>query len=194
MGCDKYTAEDIVQSMYLRIHRLVTDEKKIMYTDDEVNRFFVYVTLKNMFVDYIKAKKKYTFFEYLETDDLQDDSELDDLEFNQQEAFHNLVDSISNEILDWERYDIILSSLYFKTNMSLRDIANGSGISLTSIYNSIKNYKHALNNKFIEDYQDYLNGDFHLINSKLSTKSIDKSNDKSNDKSIDKSIDKSNTK
>ena len=182
MGCDKYTAEDIVQSMYLRIHRLITDEKKIMYNDDEVNRFFIYVTLKNMFVDYIKAKKKYTFFEYLETDDLQDDSDIDDVEFEQQEAFHNLVDSISSEILDWERYDIILSSLYFKTNMSLRDIANGSGISLTSIYNSIKNYKHALNVKFIEDYQDYLNGDFHLINSKLSTKSSTKSIDKSNTK------------
>ena len=56
MGCDKYTAEDIVQSMYLRIHRLVTDEKKIMYNDDEVNRFFIYVTLKNMFIDYVKVK------------------------------------------------------------------------------------------------------------------------------------------
>ena len=35
MGCDKHIAEDIVQSMYLRIHRLVTDEKKIMYNDDD---------------------------------------------------------------------------------------------------------------------------------------------------------------
>ena len=62
MGCDKHIAEDIVQSMYLRIHRLVTDEKKIMYNDDEVNRFFIYVTLKNMFVDFVKARNKYTFF------------------------------------------------------------------------------------------------------------------------------------
>jgi DNA-directed RNA polymerase specialized sigma24 family protein len=165
MGCDKHTAEDIVQSMYLRIHRLVTDQKKIMYNDDEVNRFFIYVTLKNMFVDYVKAKNKYTFFEYLETDDVEEDS-ISDSEFNEQEAFHDLVDSLSSEIMTWERYDIILSSLYFKTDMSLRDIANGSGISLMSIYNSIKNYKHILNNKFTEDYQDYLNGDFHLIKSR----------------------------
>ena len=164
MGCDKHIAEDIVQSMYLRIHRLVTDEKKIMYNDDEDNRFFIYVTLKNMFVDYVKARNKYTFFEYMETDDIEEG--LEDIEFDEQEAFHNLVDSMSSEIMSWERYDIILSQLYFKTDLSLRDIANGSGISLMSIYNSIKNYKNILNNKFMDDYQDYMNGDYHLIKPK----------------------------
>ena len=164
MGCDKHIAEDIVQSMYLRIHRLVTNEKKIMYNDDEVNRFFIYVTLKNMFVDYVKARNKYTFFEYMETDDVEEG--LEEFEFDEQEAFHNLVDSMSSEIMSWERYDIILSQLYFKTDLSLRDIANGSGISLMSIYNSIKNYKNILNSKFIDDYQDYMNGDYHLIKPK----------------------------
>ena len=164
MGCDKHIAEDIVQSMYLRIHRLVTDEKKIMYNDDEVNRFFIYVTLKNMFVDFVKARNKYTFFEYMETDDIEEG--IEDIEFDEQEAFHNLVDSMSSEIMSWERYDIILSQLYFKTDLSLRDIANGSGISLMSIYNSIKNYKNILNNKFMDDYQDYMNGDYHLIKPK----------------------------
>jgi predicted DNA-binding protein YlxM (UPF0122 family) len=91
---------------------------------------------------------------------------LEDVEFDEQEAFHNLVDSMSSEIMSWERYDIILSQLYFKTDLSLRDIANGSGISLMSIYNSIKNYKNILNNKFIDDYQDYMNGDYHLIKPK----------------------------
>jgi predicted DNA-binding protein YlxM (UPF0122 family) len=166
MGCDKHIAEDIVQSMYLRIHRLVTDEKKIMYNDDEVNRFFIYVTLRNMFVDYVKASSKYTFYEYLENDDVPQDVELDAFEFEQQEAFHNLIDSMSSEIKNWERYDIILSTLYFKSDLSLRNIADGSGISLMSIYNSIKNYKSILNNKFIDDYQDYVNGDFHLIKPK----------------------------
>ena len=165
MGCDKHIAEDIVQSMYLRIHRLVTDEKKIMYNDDEVNRFFIYVTLKNMFVDYVKARNKYTFFEYMENDESMDEG-LEDSEFDEQEAFHNLLDSMSSEIMSWERYDIILSQLYFKTDLSLRDIANGSGISLMSIYNSIKNYKNILNNKFMDDYQDYMNGDYHLIKPK----------------------------
>ena len=47
-GCDVDTAKDIVQSMYLRIHKYVKDEQKIMYNDYEGNRFFINVTLKNM--------------------------------------------------------------------------------------------------------------------------------------------------
>jgi DNA-directed RNA polymerase specialized sigma subunit len=118
-----------------------------------------------MFVDYVKARNKYTFYEYMENDESVEEG-LEDVEFDEQEAFHNLVDSMSSEIMSWERYDIILSQLYFKTDLSLRDIANGSGISLMSIYNSIKNYKNILNNKFIDDYQDYMNGDYHLIKPK----------------------------
>ena len=167
MGCEKTVADDIVQSMYLRMHRLINDEKKIMYSDDEVNRFFVYVTLKNMFIDYKKAKSKYTVFEYLENDDsnaLNNESYLEEeYNYEQQEAFQDLIDSMNTEILSWERYDIILSSLYFRTDFSLRDIAKGSGISLMSIYNSIKNYRCKLSEKFTEDFEDYSNGDYDLI-------------------------------
>lgn len=168
MGCDKTVAEDIVQSMYLRMHRLINDEKKIMYNDDEVNRFFVYVTLKNMFIDYQKAKSKYIIFEYLEND-VEEDSEhtvQEEFNYEEQEAFQDLIDSMHSEIMSWERYDIILSSLYFKTDFSLRDISKGSGISLMSIYNSIKNYKCKLSEKFVEDFEDYSNGDYHLIKTK----------------------------
>ena len=47
--------------------------------------------------------------------------------------------------------------------MTLRQISGGTNISLTSIFNSIKNYKAILKNKFVEDIEDYLNGDYHLI-------------------------------
>ena len=65
-GCDAYTAEDIVQSFYLRMHKYVKDVSKIMYTDDEVNRFFVYVTLKNMWKTYRSSLSKYRFFDIWE--------------------------------------------------------------------------------------------------------------------------------
>ena len=69
MGCPRHLCEDIVQEMYLKINRLVTDKRKIMYGDDDVNRFYIYVTLRNLYTDYKKAKNKYTFFSYIETDD-----------------------------------------------------------------------------------------------------------------------------
>lgn len=167
MGCQKDVAEDLVQSMYLRLHRLVTDGKKIMYNDEEVNRFYVYITLRNMFLDYKKAKNKYVFFEYIETDSVEPDNDdyllHEEANLEEQLAFSFLTEEIIKEIRTWNRYDSILAHLYLKTDYSMRDIASGSGISLTSIFNSVKNYKRILKEKFGEHWEDYINGDWHLL-------------------------------
>ena len=162
-GCDVDTAKDIVQSMYLRIHKYVRDEQKIMYNDDEVNRFFIYVTLKNMYRTYVNATNKFTFFEIREDDAI--DEELQDFVFDEamETAFERLVGKISEEMDTWHKYDKILSEKYLKSDYSLRDIAAGSGISLTSIFNSMRENKRILKEKFAEDYEDFKNGDYNLI-------------------------------
>ena len=43
MGCKTEDAKDLVHDMYLRLHRLVKDPKKMMYGDD-VNRYYVWTT------------------------------------------------------------------------------------------------------------------------------------------------------
>ena len=162
-GADCDLAQDLVQSMYLRMHKYVKDEKRIMYNDDEVNRFFVYVTLKNMHRTYVNASNKYTFFEIREDDAI--DSELREFCFDEamETAFERLVMKIGDEMKNWHRYDRILSEKYLKSDYSLRDIANGSGISLTSIFNSMKENKRILKEKFSEDWEDFKNGDYNLI-------------------------------
>ena len=162
-GCDYDTAQDIVQSMYLRMHKYVKDEGRIMYNDDEVNRFFVYVTLKNMWNTYINLENKYAFFEIREDDAV--DEELGDFVFDEamDTAFERLIEKIYSEMDTWHKYDKILSEKYLKSDYSLRDIANGSGISLTSIFNSMRENKRILREKFKEDYEDFKNGDFNLI-------------------------------
>jgi DNA-directed RNA polymerase specialized sigma24 family protein len=163
MGCRAYVAEDIVQSMYLRLHKYVKDEKKIMYKNDEVNRFFVYVTLKNMFFSYKKAANKYTFLEIREDEVVVDE----DVAFIREEAmeiaFDRLMIKVDNEMNTWHKYDRILSEKYLKSDYSLRDIASGSGISLTSIFNSMRENKRILREKFSEDWEDFKNGDYNLI-------------------------------
>jgi len=58
MGCNSSLAEDLVQEMYIKIDQyLKTHRKNIMY-NDEVNYFFVYVTLRNLYMDYIRQKNK----------------------------------------------------------------------------------------------------------------------------------------
>ena len=162
-GADYDLSQDIVQSFYLRMHKYVKDEDKIMYNDEEVNRFFCYVTLKNMYRTYVNATNKFTFFEIREDDAI--DEELQDFVFDEamETAFERLVGKISEEMDTWHKYDQILSEKYLKSDYSLRDIANGSGISLTSIFNTMRENKRILKEKFGEDWQDFKNGDYNLI-------------------------------
>jgi DNA-directed RNA polymerase specialized sigma24 family protein len=162
-GADYDLAQDIVQSFYLRMHKYVKDEKRIMYNDDEVNRFFCYVTLKNMYKTYRNAASKFVWYEIREDDAI--DTELQEFCFDEamEVAFDRLMGKISDEMSNWHRYDRILSEKYLKSDYSLRDIANGAGISLTSIFNSMRENKRILKEKFAEDYEDFKNGDYNLI-------------------------------
>jgi len=161
-GCDYQAAQDIVQSMYLRMYKYIKDEKRIMYDDDEVNRFFVYVTLKNMYISYKKSETKYQFFDIWDHEGSEDFKE-EVFDHAMDAAFERLLAMISAEMGTWHRYDKILSEKYFKSDYSLRDIAKGSGISLTSIFNTIRTNKKILKKKFKEDWQDFKNGDYNKI-------------------------------
>ena len=58
-GCNKDTAKDLVQEMYIQIDTyLKKHNTSIMYNDNEINHYFVYVTLYNMFCNLKRAEKK----------------------------------------------------------------------------------------------------------------------------------------
>ena len=162
-GADRDLAQDIVQSMYLRLYKYIEDKERIMYNDDEVNRFFVYVTLKNMYLTYMSSQNRYQWYEIREDDVIDED--LNEFVFDEvmDTAFDRLIRKISDEMNTWHKYDRILSEKYLKSDYSLRDIATGSGISLTSIFNSMRENKRILKEKFQEDYEDFCNGDYNLI-------------------------------
>ena len=76
----------------------------------------------------------------------------------------SILRKINEEVESWDHwYDKKLFKLYYKTDMSMRKLAKETKISVTSIFNSCKNYKDILKSKFGEDFEDYLNGDFNLI-------------------------------
>ena len=70
---------------------------------------------------------------------------------------------IDDEIKTWHKYDRILSDKYLKSDYSLRDISEGTGISLTSIFHRMRQNKSILRDKFKEDWDDFKNGDYNLI-------------------------------
>ena len=171
---DRHLANDLVQEMYLRLNKYVDNPEKIM-KNGEVNSFFVYITLRNLFYDHTKNKdnNNASFEEYRSyyTEDsdqsviskfavLPEQREKDEL---MEEAYHKISQAIYEEVSTWHWYDEKLFKLYFLTDKSLRDIAKDTKISLTSIYNSCKNYKQRIEEKFKEDIEDFYNEDYDKI-------------------------------
>jgi DNA-directed RNA polymerase specialized sigma24 family protein len=162
-GADYDTANDIVQSFYIRMYDYIKDEKRIMYNDEEVNTFFMYVVLRNMYSTHLKSSGRVVCFEIREDDAIDEDETKFYFDEAMEDAFDKLVSKINDEMRTWHRYDRILSEKYLKSDYSLRDIASGSGISLTSIFNSMRTNKRILKDKFSEDWEDFKNGDYNLI-------------------------------
>ncbi len=172
IGIPKEIVEDFVHETYLRLNKYIDNPEKIMYNENEVNKFYVYVTIKNLWTDYCKEKTKYVVYKIDNSDfdykfDTSDWAVYEEVDYEREEAEENILTSINSEVDSWDHwYDKKLFKLYYKTDMSMRKLAKDTGISVTSIFNSCKNYKEIIRSKFSEDFEDYLNGDFYLINKK----------------------------
>ena len=169
MGIPQHLVEDIVQEMYLRLNKYVKNPEKIMYNETDVNKFYVYITIKNLYNDYLKERSRN---QVIRLDDMEVTYEIVEptpegqlkAEIEKQKAEERLVDMIQQEVSSWDRwYDQKLFKVYYETDISMRKLSADTNISVTSIFNSCKNYKQILNTKLAEDFQDYINGDFHLI-------------------------------
>lgn len=158
LGCNVEDAKDLVQDMYIRLHRLVKDPQKMMYGDD-VNRYYVWTTLRNMYFSKLKRDRASIFYELWDSDE----GENSEYNISEDEAFTKITEQIDDITSNWTIYDKKLFELYFIKGLSLRAIAKGSKIGLTSIHTSILNYKQILRDNLSEDLIDYFNQDFDKI-------------------------------
>lgn len=168
---DKTLANDLVQEMYLRIEKYVKDPERIT-TNDKISSLYIYVTIRNLYFKHQNNKKRKILYQYKDYDSFDDDDVFNndtdsienDLELLEMEKAHKkIMEKILQEISTWHWYDEKLFKLYFFTDKSLRTIASETRISLTSIYNSCKNYKEILIEKFGEDVTDFFNKDYYQI-------------------------------
>tara|TARA_B110000977_G_C10948319_1_gene443668 strand:- start:54 stop:584 length:531 start_codon:yes stop_codon:yes gene_type:complete len=158
LGCNVPLAQDLVQDMYIRLHRLVKDESRIMYGND-INRYFIWTTLRNMYFSRLKSNKQMPTYELNDNDDL----ELDSYNIEKDNSFESIQSRIGEIVSTWSVYDKKLFSLYFIQGMSLRKIAKGAGIGLNSIHDSVKSQREVLRSELSEDLEDYFNEDYDKI-------------------------------
>lgn len=171
----KEDAEDVVQDMYILLDKYNIDLEKIRYKD-QVNKFFIYKTLRNMCFQFIR-KRKY-FIDLDNVNLVEEDNE-------REECFGVLLQKVEQEMESWNYYDKTLFEMYMYSGLSYRDIAygttkkprlisnrkfigdlaakRGNGISVSSMFNTIKKCRIKLQGKLGEDFEDYFNNDFDKI-------------------------------
>jgi DNA-directed RNA polymerase specialized sigma24 family protein len=143
-------AEDIVQESYMALIKYA-DEKKLIDENGKVRKGYMFFTLRSLYYQFYNKKKKVNKVSFDEQWEIFDDSNLEE-----HQAYNDICLLIDKELETWHWYDRKLFKIYRDSDMSMRDIAKETNISLISIFHSIKNYKEILNSKFEKDYQDYI--------------------------------------
>lgn len=152
-------AEDLVQEMYLTIYKYA-DESKVI-RNGVVSRGYCYFTLRSLYYQYYNSKKKIT---KVSLDDDEVTLQIPDAsQMDEQIAFHKICTMIDEHIEGWRWYENRLFKLYRDSNLSIRGIAAETNISWVSIFNTLKNAKQEIKDKFEETYLDYKNKDYDRI-------------------------------
>jgi len=170
-GANPSIAEDIVQDMYIKIHDLVERGKDITYGDDDVNKFYVYLTLKSLHGDYYRQKNKLTVYS---TDDNPEENKYDlissneDYNESEQDAFdktYSKVVKVLDELPLSDNYPYFKNIFigYNTRELSMRRMAKETGINLNSIFNTLTKVMNIVRDECGEDVADFFNKDYHLI-------------------------------
>ena len=144
-GADRDTAKDLVQDMYLRMYKYVENPERIMYNEDEVNTYFVFVVLRNLFI----SSQKSMSFEQLE----EIDGEMEEPNYDSENAYNRLLDELWEEVESWHWYDTKLFKLYHNTDMTIKRISEETKISERSIWNTLDNGRKRIQTNRKEAYQ-----------------------------------------
>ena len=156
-------SHDIVQDMYLNLERWA--DERIIKDDGEVNRCYIYLNIRTLcFVYFKEQKKKGELPEGGPTLEELASLGVDEKYNEDKDIAWDLIIKNTNVLIDsWKWYDKTFFNLYKNSTFSLRGLAKETDISWMSIHTTVKKCKDLIREEFQEDYEDYKNGDYHLI-------------------------------
>lgn len=132
-GCHKETAEDIVQEMYIKIHKKLTKGLNIMYKD-EINYYYIFKTLKSLFYD---LKRKGKNIKIINIDDVH--INVSNLDIDYDAAYKKITDELDK--MFW--YDKKVFEL-INAGESIAELSRKSYIQYYSLYNTYTKVKNKL--------------------------------------------------
>lgn len=153
---DEYHQRNAVQEAYIKLVKHA--DKRIIHEDGSVNKGYMYLTIRSTCNTIYNEEKKQM------KDVGANTAALEQPEMTEEQlCFQLIMDNVDEYMKTWPWYDRTLFTLYKNTTMSLRELAKETGISWMSIHGTIKKCKDLIKEEFKEDYEDYKNGEFHLV-------------------------------
>jgi len=135
-GCSQEEAEDIVGDMYFIIGKMLTKGLDISYGDD-VNYYYIYLTLKTSFLQLKKRKEK----EGKKSIDL-----VYNLESGEYIDFETENNKVEDELEKLHWYDRKVYNM-IQNEYTITELSNKTTISYHSLYNTFRKVKKRLKQK-----------------------------------------------
>tara|TARA_R110001583_G_scaffold121731_4_gene272912 strand:+ start:1915 stop:2502 length:588 start_codon:yes stop_codon:yes gene_type:complete len=172
LGAKDY-AQDIIQEAYIKLDKYNCKDK--ILKDNKVSKGYMFFVIRSLFLNYVKAKSKIRKVDLdanhtkenlrMPASDYQricfDLTSEDTLE--EERAFGKLCDKMDKELESLHWYDRRIFEIYRDTPLSIRGMSKETQISFVNIFHTLKKVKQVMRDKFQEDYEDYLFGDYERI-------------------------------
>jgi len=150
LGAGDY-AEDIVQEMYLKLHKYSSYDKCIV--DGKVNKYYIFLTLKSILFSYFSERKKILKVNI-------DDFEIKDEESNLQTEidYNDFCLKVDEELKNVHWFHKQVFDIYNGVDKtSFRKLEKETNISYISLYNSVKICKDIIKKNLKDDYEKIRN-------------------------------------
>ena len=128
-GCNKDTAEDIVQDMYLRMNKIISNGTNVMYNDEEINTYYVLKTLKSIFIDKTRKEKRYIEINY--------DLESYKIDVESTPDYSEVHDRITKELNEMYWFDKMVFDIVQKGE-KISELSRKTNIPYYTLYNTYK--------------------------------------------------------
>ena len=134
-GCNKETAEDIVQEMYIKIDKKIKNGLNIDFGKNDYNYYYIFKTLKSLFLDLKRKESKIT---------IVDIDKVNNYIHNYENRCYDIVyNEIKMELDKMYWYDKKVYEL-IDSGESIASLSRKSGIPYYSLYNTYKKVRHKL--------------------------------------------------
>ncbi|QDP48721.1 MAG: hypothetical protein Tp1138SUR256061_13 [Prokaryotic dsDNA virus sp.] len=126
-GLDEETAKDLTQEMYIKIQLKIENDKLDISYNDEINYYYIFKTLRSMFIDLYRKKKKVTIVRNLT------EYKKSDTYVNYDDKYKQIQDQLDKMYWYNKKVFEIVNS-----GTSIAELSRKSGIPYYSLYNTYK--------------------------------------------------------